>query len=853
MAIGGAHAAVRDANTIARAATPTTGRTTTTQNTATATGAATPRTGTVAARATTTSTSQSRPSATATRAAAFASAATTTNRGTTSARTATRTNTTSRAAASTTTARTATSARRAAGTTTVTRAATTAASAARPSRAATTQTVISSNTFGSGYNACRDAYFTCMDQFCAQQNESYRRCVCSSRLEDIKAQERLLSQTANQLQDFKDLNIEVIPKTAAEVKAMLSATAGESAAATIRDTSASSSALAGISEVLNNTKSKSLSTQGQLDIAGDINAIWATTDLASGANLSNLTGEPLYNAVHSQCAALIADACESRATFNMVVSAYGMYIENDCTALATALDKKTNAASGTIRETEREMNLARLENYNAHNSTSIHNCIAQVRADITADTACGKDYVHCLDISGRYLNRDTGEPIYTADFYQLEAQLSLSGDILTNQANRLLVAELNRKRSYAERGLDTCRDLADDVWDEFMRQAISEIYQGQQERIRQVKTECLEVVNKCYDEQSKSLKDFSNVKEQLLLGSRLELSEQMCQEKLDACSNLYGGGPDGLQMLVITMKGITDQKIAKECKATLQEFARDMCAPPKNDSLHAYPFACRVYAPGDQKYAQVPGCNKTLTSISGGGNGPSGGGGDDGTTGGPGYTCPTYKQYNNCNRDYYMTYRGSYDGVPKPGNKCSPCPADHDCPGGTANKIPHQTTPDVDTGPDCGDDYIGSLYQKMVRYALQVCVRPSNTSDVPDTVILQDVNVVMDSVRNEMAQQLSKECERLGGLWVDTQWKDIKNTNDRGEIKDGADGIHDTTGHQLHKRFYSDTGANTKWGYCAANSAEEALEEPEEETPPVTEPDTGNTGDTGGGTTPPQT
>jgi len=65
-----------------------------------------------------------------------------------------------------------------------------------------------------------------MDQFCAQQNESYRRCVCSSRLEDIKAQERLLSQTANQLQDFKDLNIEVIPKTAAEVKAMLSATAG---------------------------------------------------------------------------------------------------------------------------------------------------------------------------------------------------------------------------------------------------------------------------------------------------------------------------------------------------------------------------------------------------------------------------------------------------------------------------------------------------------------------------------------------------------------------------------------------------------------------------------------------------
>ncbi|MDE6477940.1 MAG: hypothetical protein K2L94_01685, partial [Alphaproteobacteria bacterium] len=793
-------------------------------------------------RTTTTAPTATRPSVTTSRTTTATRPASTTSRAATTSRTAS--NPTTSRAASATASRSARTPR----TTTATTAAARSASVQRPARAATSNTIISSNTFGSGYNACRDAYFTCMDQFCAQQNETYRRCVCSARLTDIQAQERLLSQTANQLQDFKDLNIEVIPKTAAEVKAMLNASAGEAAASTIRDTSAGASALAGISEVLTKTKNKSLSTQGQLDIAGDINAIWATTDLASGANLANLTGEALYNAVHSQCADLIADACESSATFNMVVSAYGMYIENDCTALATALDKKTNAASGTVRETEREMNLARLENYNAHNSTTIHNCIAQVRADITADTACGKDYVHCLDISGRYLNRDTGEPIYTADFYQLEAQLSLSGDILTNQANRLLVAELNRKKIFAERGLDTCRDLADDVWDEFVRQAVTEIYQGQQERIRQVKTECLEVVNNCYDEQSKSLKDFSNVKEQLLLGSRLELSEQMCQEKLDACSNLYGGGPDGLQMLVVTMRGITDQKIAKECKATLQEFARDMCAPPKNDSLHGYPFACRVYAPGDQRYAQVSGCNKTLTSVNGGNTGGTGGTGGGGTStptpGTSGYTCPTYKKYNSCKPGYYMTYNSVYNGTPQAGNKCTPCPANYTCPGGTADRQLAISTPDDTTsGPDCGDDYIGSLYQKMVRYALQVCVRPSNTSDVPDSVILQDVNVVMDSVRTEMAQQLSTECDRLGGLWVDTQWKDVKTTTDQGIETDGGDGIHDVTGHQLHKRFYSETGANTKWGYCAANSVEEAIEEPETPATSGTGTGTGTGGD----------
>ena len=133
----------------------------------------------------------------------------------------------------------------------------------------------------------------------------------------------------------------------------------------------------------------------------------------------------------------------------------------------------------------------------------------------------------------------------------------------------MIVNELNRKRTFAERGLETCRDLSDEVWDEFMRQAITEIYQGQQERIRQVKNECLDVVNQCYDIQSQSLKDFSNVKEQLLLGSRLELSEEMCQEKLYACANLYGGGTNGMNELINAMGTITDQQIAQQCQNTL--------------------------------------------------------------------------------------------------------------------------------------------------------------------------------------------------------------------------------------------------------------------------------------------
>lgn len=690
-----------------------------------------------------------------------------------------------------------------------------AARSARSAARATNNLVTTpSNTFGTGYNACRDAYFTCMDQFCANQNDTYRRCVCSSRLTEIQSRERALSQSADQIQDFKDLNIEVIPKTAAEVNAMMTASEGEAIATTVQDTSSSAQALAGISEVLANTKSKSLSTLGTLDIAGDINAIWATTDLTSGANIANLTGEALYNAVHAQCVELIAGNCSSTATLNMVVSAYGMYIENDCTTLLNALDKKLTSANSSIRDTEREMHQARLENYNAHNSTSINDCIAQVRKDITADTACGEDYVHCLDLTGKYLNRETGEPIYTAELYKLENQISLDGDILTNPTNKMIVADLNRKREYAKRGLETCRDLADDVWDEFMRQAITEIYQGQQERIRQAKTDCLDVVNACYDEQSQSLKDFSNIKEQLLLGSRLELSEELCQERLQSCSNLYGGEDgSGLELLLTAMHNITNQKIAKECLATLQDFAKDMCSVPSNDSLHSYPYGCRVYAPGEQQYAGIADCNQDLWGgSSSSGNGGGAGGGETSK----GYVCPSYKKYTSCNEGYYLSFtdksgkeiRG--EAAEQVGNSCKPCPADcSGCPGGTAE--PQNCASDATGEVYCGEDYIGSLYQKVVRYAMQTCVRPSEASKDLPTTVLEDVNVVMDSIRVDMAKVLSAECERLGGTWVDTQWID----NVENDPTTKADDKHDKTGHKLFKYFYQETGANTKWGYCA--------------------------------------
>ncbi|MBP3397477.1 MAG: hypothetical protein J6K82_00940 [Alphaproteobacteria bacterium] len=766
--VGVADAAVRDANTISRTASNT--KTTISRQPTNTTGARNTKNRVVSR---TTNAKQS-----ATRTA------------TTPARTARTANTIARSAAKIQHSRAATNQTAPRNATTISRAATT------PARATLTLNATQSNTFGTGYNTCRDAYFTCMDQFCATANDAYRRCICSSKLSEIQSRERALGQASDQLADFKNLNLAVIDKTATEVNAMLSASIGEIAQSEAKDTSASALQLAGISDVLSKTKNKSLSTQGTLDIAGDINEIWAKTDLAGGTNISTLVGEALYNAVHAQCSEIVSDKCTSDTTKSMVTSAYGMYIENDCALLISGLDKKLTSANSTIRDTEREMNAARVENYNAHNSTSINDCIAQVRLDITSDVACGADYVHCLDLTGRYLKYETGEPIYTPDFYQLEYQVSLSGDVLTNQTNRLLVQLLNNKRMFAARGLDTCRDIADEVWDEFMRQAISEIYQGQQERIRTVKNECLDVVNKCYDEKTQSLKDFSNIDEKLLLGGRLELSEQMCQEKLNTCSNLYGGGTQGMSELLTAMRDITTQTIGQQCLTILQDFAKKQCTVPGNDTQHAYPYGCRIYAPGEQIYATNMMCNLSTKTEIHTSYGPST------ITLGDGYSTNQHK-FTECGNGYFMAYEGVSNTIPKTGNQC--------------------LSNDTNNTVSCGVDYIGSLYHKIVRYAMQNCVRPSETNKELPPTVMQDISIVMNEIRDTMSTELNKECQRLGGIWVENSWIDNQETPNGTFCQGGVpctdtiyitDGLHDITGHTLYEYFYKETAANPKWGYC---------------------------------------
>ena len=493
---------------------------------------------------------------------------------------------------------------------------------------------------GGGYAQCREAYATCMDQFCAKANDTYRRCFCSDRFTGFRDTEDALDQAKVLLQQFEDNNLNAVDKTAAEVDAMYSATVGE--AAIKNDTSGAAKLLAEIGDLISGKKKASSSSSSttslgvmDFDFSSDIGDIWggSSSSVFGGSNsvdFASLEGEELFNQVHKQCSEMVADNCPSGAVANMAKSAYGIMITQDCNAYERSIDAKRQQVQNTVRQAEKILREARLEEYRAHNSQDVNECLDKVRSALLADTACGANYKRCLDPTGAYVNQSTGEPIYTARLFQLADLIKLDGesaDVLGQ--NKTFADFLDERKMFANTALDSCRDISDLVWTEFKRAALIEISQAQEEKLEEVRMSCVSTMKECYDTQSGALKDFDDTTAKAAGALSAYAAKAMCEDKVVACAALYGKPSEnngckfdesgrfvgeakscGLTALLSFVDSVDDTRVAEGCETAVENYLTELCTPTSGEKK--YPWKCRTRAIGTLDKVE----DKTITGNS---------------------------------------------------------------------------------------------------------------------------------------------------------------------------------------------------------------------------------------------
>ena len=483
---------------------------------------------------------------------------------------------------------------------------------------------------GGGYATCRDAYSTCMDQFCAKANDTYRRCYCSARFTDFSDTMDRLDEAMSMLSSFEDNYLNAVNKTAEEVTAMYSATVGE--AAITNDTSAAARLLDEISDLLSGKKktTKSVAKNNttslgimSLDFTEDVDDIWSGggSNLFANNNVTSLVdleGQALYDEASKQCLSVVKESCSNDAVLSMASSAYGILITQDCNIYEKNLNSKREQVQQAVRQAENYLRDARLEDYRAHNSADVNECLDKVRTAILADTACGANYVRCLDYSGAYINAATGEPLYTPRLFELTDMITLAGvldsnssagDVLTQNPN--FDNFLESKKMFVTSALDTCRTIADTVWYEFKRTALIEIAQAQDAKIEEVKMSCISTMAECYDTQNEALKSFDEATAEVTGALTARTARTMCKDKVMACASLYGdtegckfngngkltkgndttGKSCGLKGLLALVDAVDEVRIASGCETAVENYVKELCTPSKGSE--GYPWNCR--------------------------------------------------------------------------------------------------------------------------------------------------------------------------------------------------------------------------------------------------------------------
>ena len=525
-----------------------------------------------------------------------------------------------------------------------------ARSAVAPNVARNTALFTNTAAMGTEFNQCREVYFTCMDQFCGLMNDVYRRCICSERFRGFRDREEAFSAARSLILQFNDQNLNVVDLSADEVDAMFRATEGELAMRV--DASEGAQMLQRINDLIAGRvtpapapRSNNRPVMTDRDLQGLIGGFSADFTAGGGSiwdsggggsiwdtqqqpqtSLIDLEGRELYDTVSQQCMEAAAACHGNQAITNMARSAYTVLIAQDCNMYERNLDVQRAALEATVREANRMLMDARLDNFRANNSANFNECLDRVTAAMREPLACGPNWERCLDFTGQFVNPTTGEPILTPIFFQLRDQIDLFDHNSPN--TRRFLAGLDERRRFAQAALGTCQVIADDVWNQFSRHmALIEIGQAQGRLIEQVEGSCIQTVSECYDTQLGAMRDFSTVQGDDEASRRVQsttgalahrTAAALCQDRVMACAALFNRNQDtacivqngritnadacGMAALLRFINTVDDTRVTMACRSELERYVQELCTPTRPSTMPAtgwpfhqrFPYGCRT-------------------------------------------------------------------------------------------------------------------------------------------------------------------------------------------------------------------------------------------------------------------
>lgn len=364
--------------------------------------------------------------------------------------------------------------------------------------------------------ACYDAYYGCMDQFCIPDNSNGGSCACS---DDSIAYEKKFAEIQSTLEEaerIRTIEVERV-KAGADADIIFSGERRYDENGNIMEDGELSAA------------EKKAKEREDLMALFNNNLYDDDEDVFQDAvsSLADKQGSSLYAAAEEICTAQIPDDCEKDLAF--LRQLYARQITSDCTGFKNSLAEKESAAKLELANAEAEVRTALKESFAEANKYDLGTCMVEFKKCMQTDDACGKDWENCVSV------------IASENMQNNEAKSTAGTKVATVQKYDITDSTmeiLDAKRNICEKVLDQCVAVRDMVWPSFLREAAPTIKVAESKAESKFRQSCLTNISNCITNACKDDIVGKGVATMDACLSRPDMARSFCKVEIDPCERM---------------------------------------------------------------------------------------------------------------------------------------------------------------------------------------------------------------------------------------------------------------------------------------------------------------------------
>lgn len=379
-------------------------------------------------------------------------------------------------------------------------------------------TTVRAKTDASGLydQACYDAYYGCMDQFCISDNESGGSCACS----DLSIQyDKEFSEIQEILAEADRIATEEVEKVklGAQADIVFTGTREYDADGNLKE----------IDEIGMDSKEKKRADlmalwESNYDDA-DEDSVWG----GSAADFSELVGVSLYNAAEELCLEQVPEDCAGDIT--LLRNMYSRQITSDCKGYKNSIDSKRSQAEIALSDAKADVRTALKESFEAANKYDLGQCMVQFKKCMQTEDACGENWENCVatiaseNMQNNKAASTAGTTVATVDVYDITAST---------------MEVLSAKRTICENVLSQCVAVRDMVWPAFLREAAPTIKVAESAAESKFRQSCLTNISNCIQKACKDDIAGKGVDSMDACLSRPDMARSFCKVEIDPCERM---------------------------------------------------------------------------------------------------------------------------------------------------------------------------------------------------------------------------------------------------------------------------------------------------------------------------